>query len=67
VQRHEGVRRLAFFPPPVAQESGQLAVSARIAIDLDLGKQRLAGAPVLFSLKFRYPTSKLPLHDKNLA
>ena len=45
---HEGLRRLAFAPPPIADESGQLAVAARVALRPDLRKQRLRSTPVLF-------------------
>ena len=46
-QRHKGMRVLAFTPPPVADEIGDAAVTARISVCPDLNKQRLCRAPVL--------------------
>lgn len=47
LERHEGVRRLAFTHPPAADESGQLAVPTSVAVGLNLDEQRLGGTPVL--------------------
>lgn len=39
--------RIGFTTVPIANEIGDPAVAARVALRLDLRKQRLAGAPVL--------------------
>jgi hypothetical protein len=47
-QRHKGMRRLAGAAAPRANERGELAVPARVALHLDLRQHSLGRAPVLF-------------------
>jgi len=48
LERNEGVRGFAFFAAPGTNEVGDLAIAARVTVDLYLRKQGFGGAPVLF-------------------